>query len=82
MRDQTAGPSARARSTSKRGDSGLRTVACILMVTAAVGLLSAFALGAPLVSILLAGVLLLCPLLMWAPFRIPSDAGMDRDGDA
>lgn len=82
MRDQTAGPSARARSTSRRHESGLRPVACVLMAAAAVGLLSAFALGAPLVSILLAGVLLLCPLLMWAPFRIPSDTGSDRDGDA
>lgn len=82
MRDQTAGPSARARSTPKGSESGSRTAACVLMATAAVGLLSAFALGAPLVSILLAGVLLLCPLLMWAPFRVPSDAGRDRDGDA
>jgi hypothetical protein len=39
------------------------------MTLAAVGLVVAVLLGAPLVSILLAGLLLLCPLLLWAPFR-------------
>jgi hypothetical protein len=39
------------------------------MTLAAVGLVVAVLFGAPLVSILLAGLLLLCPLLMWAPFR-------------
>ena len=39
------------------------------MTFAAVGLVVAVLLGAPLVSILLAGLLLLCPLLLWAPFR-------------
>ena len=44
-------------------------VACGLMALAGVGLVAAVFLGAPLVSILLAGLLLLCPLLMWAPLR-------------
>jgi hypothetical protein len=35
----------------------------------ALGLIVAIALRAPLVSILLVGVLLLCPLLMWMPVR-------------
>ena len=39
------------------------------MTFAAVGLVVAVLLGAPLLSILLAGLLLLCPLLLWAPFR-------------
>ena len=39
------------------------------MALAAVGLVVAVLLGAPLVSILLAGLLLLCPLLVWAPLR-------------
>ncbi len=42
------------------------------MTLAGVGLVVAVFLGAPLVSILLAGLLLLCPLLMWAPFRYQS----------
>ncbi len=42
---------------------------CWAMTLAAIGLVVAVFLGAPLVSILLAGLLLLCPLLMWAPFR-------------
>ena len=33
------------------------------------GLFAAGMLGAPLVAILLTGLLLLCPLLMWVPFR-------------
>ncbi|HEX6330785.1 MAG TPA: hypothetical protein VF129_05790 [Actinomycetota bacterium] len=33
------------------------------------GLVVSLALGAPLVSILLAGLLLLCPLLLWVPAR-------------
>lgn len=44
-------------------------LACGAMTLAAVGLVVAVLLGAPLVSILLAGLLLLCPLLLWAPFR-------------
>ena len=49
--------------------SRARRLACAAMVAAAAGLLAAAALGAPLVSVLLIGILLLCPLLMWAPFR-------------
>lgn len=44
-------------------------ITCGVMTLAAVGLVVAVFLGAPLVSILLAGLLLLCPLLLWAPFR-------------
>ena len=44
-------------------------ISCGVMTLAAVGLVVAVVLGAPLVSILLAGLLLLCPLLLWAPFR-------------
>ena len=44
-------------------------IACGLMTFAALGLVAAVFLGAPLVSILLAGLLLLCPLLLWAPSR-------------
>jgi len=49
--------------------SGARIAVCTLMVLAAAGLVAATFLGAPLVSILLVGLLLLCPLLMWVPFR-------------
>lgn len=38
------------------------------MIVAAIGLVAAVVVGAPLVSILLVGLLLLCPLLMWVPF--------------
>ena len=58
------------------GVTGRRT-ACGFMVLAAAGLLVAVALGAPLVSILLVGLLLLCPLLMWVPFRL-SEEERDR----
>lgn len=40
-----------------------------LIALAGVALLAAVALRAPLVSILLVGILLLCPLLMWMPVR-------------
>jgi hypothetical protein len=46
-----------------------RWVACTLMGLGVLGLLVAFVLGAPLVSVLLIGLLLLCPLLLWIPFR-------------
>ncbi|MFB3739409.1 MAG: hypothetical protein ACE14W_10670 [Candidatus Velamenicoccus archaeovorus] len=36
---------------------------------AVLGVPAAVALGAPLVSILVVGLLLLCPLLLWVPFR-------------
>jgi Flp pilus assembly protein TadB len=41
---------------------------CLVGIVAA-SLLIAIALRAPLVSILLVGLLLLCPLLMWMPVR-------------
>jgi hypothetical protein len=47
-----------------------RWVAGGLTTLVAATVLVAVALGAPLVSILLVGLVLLCPLLMWAPFRI------------
>jgi hypothetical protein len=39
------------------------------MTIAAAGLVVAALFGAPLISILIAGLPLLCPLLMWVPFR-------------
>ncbi|HEU4354784.1 MAG TPA: hypothetical protein VFT27_04275 [Actinomycetota bacterium] len=36
-------------------------------------LLAVGVLGAPLVSVLLIGVLLVCPLLMWVPFRFEEE---------
>lgn len=48
---------------------GIRRATAVLAVVAGVGLVVSTLLGAPLVSILLVGVLLLCPLLTWVPFR-------------
>ena len=48
---------------------GRRPGTCILMGAAAVGMIAAFLLGAPLVSVFLAGLLLICPLLAWSPLR-------------
>ncbi len=61
-----------------RGLSPGRVVTCAVMVLAAAGLVVAVFLGAPLVSILLVGLLLLCPLLMWVPYRYERDA-QERD---
>lgn len=36
-------------------------------------LLAVGVLGAPLVSVLLIGLLLVCPLLMWVPFRFEEE---------
>ena len=49
--------------------SAFRRAALVLMSLAALGLVAALLLGAPLVSVFLIGLLLLCPLLMWVPFR-------------
>lgn len=46
-----------------------RVMVCALMGLAVLGLVGAIVLGAPLVSILVVGLLLLCPLLLWVPFR-------------
>ncbi len=54
----------------RRALTGRIWLACGVMALAAGVLLIAVAFGAPLVSILLVGLLLLCPLLLWAPFRI------------
>lgn len=47
----------------------VRRSASAVMVVAAVGVVTGAVLDAPLVSFLLAGLLLLCPLLMWVPFH-------------
>lgn len=46
-----------------------RHVACALMIAAVISSIGAATLGASLFSILLVGLLLLCPLLMWTPLR-------------
>jgi hypothetical protein len=40
------------------------------MLLAASALVAAVAFGSPLVSILFVGLLLLCPLVTWIPFRV------------
>jgi len=57
-------------------------VTCAVMALAAGALLAAIAFGAPLVSILLVGLLLICPLLSWVPFRtsLPPGPPEDRAG--
>lgn len=49
--------------------SAARQGPCLLMAAAAVGLVAAALLGAPLVSVFLAGLLLMCPLLAWGAYR-------------
>lgn len=56
-----------------------RRLAAWAMTLAAVGLVVAVLLGAPLISVFLAGLLLLCPLLMWSPFRY-QDRSFDPPG--
>lgn len=63
--------------TRFRGSPAIRRATGVLMGAAAVGLVLATVLGAPLVSILLVGLLLLCPLLMWVPFRY-EDRALDE----
>lgn len=53
----------------ERTAHAVRGLTCGAMVAAVIGLVAAVILGAPLVSILLVGLLLLCPLLLWVPFR-------------
>lgn len=66
MRSQANGAvaphSARASDMTRRATYGV-------MGLATVGLVVAILVGAPLVSVLLAGLLLVCPLLLWKPFR-------------
>jgi Flp pilus assembly protein TadB len=50
-------------------DLGRTVVRWWLLAVFAAALLAAIALRAPLVSILLVGLLLVCPLLMWMPVR-------------
>lgn len=52
-----------------RGSLKIRRATVVLAVAAGVGLVASALLGAPLVSILLVGLLLICPLLLWVPFR-------------
>ncbi len=66
MRSQAHG---RQASHPRRSDDTARRATCAVMLLAAAGLVVAILLGAPLVSILLVGLLLLCPLLLWVPFR-------------
>lgn len=56
-----------------------RPVMCAAMVLAAGALLAAIGFGAPLVSIFLVGLLLLCPLLAWVPFRMSRPPGPPED---
>jgi len=53
----------------RKGSGASRTAVWGLVAVAGAGLVAALVLGAPLVSILLVGLLLLCPLLLWVPFR-------------
>lgn len=59
---------ARSERAERAASAGLRP-AYGVMTLAAGGLVVAVLLGTPLVSMLLAGLLLLCPLLLWGPFR-------------
>jgi hypothetical protein len=73
-----------------RGDvgrtAGRRLAAFVIIGGVTVGSLAASLFDAPLVSILLLGLLLVCPLLMWAPFRRERASRRhphpDRDGPA
>jgi hypothetical protein len=46
-----------------------RIAAWAIVLVGAAGLAGSLVLGVPIVSILVVGVLLLCPLLTWVPFR-------------
>lgn len=60
----------------------LRPVTCAVMALAAGALLAAIAFAAPLVSILLVGLLLICPLLSWVPFRTSLPPGPPTENRA
>lgn len=66
--------------------AGWRLAAFAIIGIAAVGFLTASLFDAPLVSVLLLGLLLVCPLMMWAPFRRERVSRRhphpDRDGPA
>lgn len=64
-RSQEAAGGPRTGRTALRGHMAAYGVVAIISS----GLFAAGMLGAPLVAILLIGLLLLCPLLMWVPFR-------------
>ena len=57
-----------------RGDGGRavrwHVAASATVAVATAGFLASSMLDAPLVSILVIGLLLVCPLLMWVPFRL------------
>ena len=64
------------RDASERTDGGtgggrrhVRTLTGAALTAGALVLVGAYLLGGPLVVILLAGVMLLCPLLLWVPYR-------------
>lgn len=80
MRSQTHGT--QASHPRRRVDDMTSRAACAVMLLAAAGLVVAILLGAPLVSILLVGLLLLCPLLLWVPFRFELRSRDDLDRSA
>lgn len=66
---QREAPAAPSIARSLRRRMAVRPGTCLLMAVAALGSIAAFLLGAPLVSVFLAGLLLICPLLAWSPSR-------------
>lgn len=66
--------------------AGWRLAAFAIIGVATVGFLAASLFDAPLVSILLLGLVLVCPLMMWVPFRRERASRQhphpDRDGPA
>ena len=64
--------------TRLRWPLSVRRTAAFLAILAGVGSVASALLGAPLVSILLVGLLLIYPLLTWVPFRT---RGKERHAD-
>jgi Flp pilus assembly protein TadB len=64
--------------TPARGSLRIGRATVALAVAAGVGLVVSLLRGAPLVSILFVGLLLLLPLLTWVPFRT-RERERDRD---